>query len=104
MLNELSAAPTSNFQPVRLLDPRLIEIHIFNDKTVQIQTSLAFSEADWSGATLFAKTGHVVFSKRSIKEDVSIWRNTTAEIYKNERAHDVSNVRTIYWHGFLDSW
>ena len=25
---------------------------------------LASSEANWSGSTLFAKTGHVVFSKR----------------------------------------
>ena len=28
---------------------------------------LASSEANWSGSTLFAKTGHVVFSKRRIK-------------------------------------
>ena len=29
---------------------------------------LASSEANWSGSTLFAKTGHVVFSKRRVKE------------------------------------
>ena len=28
---------------------------------------LASSEANWSGSTLFAKTGHVVFSKRRVK-------------------------------------
>ena len=28
---------------------------------------LAFSEANGSGTTLFAKTGHVVFSKRKVK-------------------------------------
>ena len=28
---------------------------------------LASSEVNWSGSTLFAKTGHVVFSKRRIK-------------------------------------
>ena len=28
---------------------------------------LASSEANWSGSTLFAKTGHVVFSKRNVK-------------------------------------
>ena len=28
---------------------------------------LAFEEANWSGSTLFAKTGHVVFSKRRVK-------------------------------------
>ena len=27
---------------------------------------LASSEANWSGSTLFAKTGHVVFSKRMV--------------------------------------
>ena len=26
------------------------------------------SEANWSGSTLFAKTGHVVLSKRRVKE------------------------------------
>ena len=29
---------------------------------------LASSEANWSGSTLFAKTGHVVFSKRRVKK------------------------------------
>ena len=28
---------------------------------------LASSEANWSGSTLFAKTGHDVFSKRRVK-------------------------------------
>ena len=28
---------------------------------------LAFSEANWSGSTLFAKTGHDVFSKGRVK-------------------------------------
>ena len=28
---------------------------------------LASSEANWSGSTLFAKTGHVLFSKRRVK-------------------------------------
>ena len=35
---------------------------------------LASSEANWSGSTLFAKTGHDVFSKRSVnKSSESIW-------------------------------
>ena len=29
---------------------------------------LASSEANWSGSTLFAKTGHVVFSKRRVNK------------------------------------
>ena len=28
---------------------------------------LASEEANWSGSTLFAKTGHVMFSKRKVK-------------------------------------
>ena len=32
---------------------------------------LAFSEANWSGSTLFAKTGHVVLSKRRVKVQLS---------------------------------
>ena len=28
---------------------------------------LASSEANWSGSTLFAKTGHVMLSKRRVK-------------------------------------
>ena len=28
---------------------------------------LASEEANWSGSTLFAKTGHVVFNKRRVK-------------------------------------
>ena len=33
---------------------------------------LASSEANWSESTLFAKTGHVVLSKRRVKMNV-IW-------------------------------
>ena len=43
----------------------LIEIHIFNDKQCRSR-SVTSSEANWSGSTLFAKTGHVVFSKRGV--------------------------------------
>ena len=28
---------------------------------------LASEEANWSGSTLFAKTGHIMFSKRRVK-------------------------------------
>ena len=31
---------------------------------------LASSEANWSGSTLFAKTEHVVFSKRKVKNEM----------------------------------
>ena len=32
---------------------------------------LASEEANWSGSTLFAKTGHVVFSKRRVKTQMN---------------------------------
>ena len=63
MLNKLDATPTSNFQPIRLLDPGFfIEIHIFNGKQSRSR-SVGFFR------TVFAKTGHVVFSKRRNKSD-----------------------------------
>ena len=34
-------------------------------------TNSVDSEANWSGSTLFAKTGHVVFSKRRVKIQIS---------------------------------
>ena len=42
----------------------LIKIHIFTSSADPDQ--LASSEANWSGSTLFVKTGHVMFSKRRI--------------------------------------
>ena len=36
---------------------------------------LASSEANWSGSTLFDKTGHVVFSKRRLKWKFSILKS-----------------------------
>ena len=37
---------------------------------------LASSEANWSGSTLFAKTRHVVFSKRRVKK--CVWKGWLA--------------------------
>ena len=59
--------PNSNFQSIRLLDLG------FWQKLTYLMTNsvdpyqLASSEANWSGSTLFAKTEHVVFSKRRVK-------------------------------------
>ena len=33
---------------------------------------LASSEANWSGSTLFAKTGNVVFSKRRVNDHIHL--------------------------------
>ena len=49
----------TNFQQIRLLDPGL-----YADQLA----------ANWSGSTLFAKTGYVVFSKRKVKQQYSeLW-------------------------------
>ena len=47
---------------------------------------LASSEANWSGSTLFAKTGHVVFSKRRVKildltAQSAVWSRNNAKKY-----------------------
>ena len=58
---------------------------------------LASSEANWSGSTLFAKTGHVVFSKRRVE----------LKWLKNEVIH-ISHMwtqerhRPAYLHVYLD--
>ena len=58
---------------------------------------LASSEANWSGSTLFAKTRHVVFSKRRVKEasvyaiKASSWRSNY-EIDANILAKTSENV------------
>ena len=46
---------------------------------------LASSEANWSGSTLFAKTGHVVFSKRWVKEDLNL--NLLKDTFPFDMAH-----------------
>ena len=58
--------PTSNFQPVRLLDP------INCSKFINLMTNsadpdqLASSEANWSGSTLFAKQSISGFSRTRV--------------------------------------
>ena len=44
----------------------MIEIHIFNDNSAD-PDQMASSKANRSWSTPFAKTGHVVFSKRRVK-------------------------------------
>ena len=61
--------PISNFQPIRLLD-----LGFWYKFTLMTNSAdpdqLASSEANWSGPTLFAKTGHVMFSKRRVNKNV----------------------------------
>ena len=46
---------------------------------------LASSEANWSGSTLFAKSGHVEFSKRKVKlvcnQNYIIWTNWVHSVH-----------------------
>ena len=71
----------------------LLEIHIFNDSAAPDQ--LASSEANWSGSALFAKTGHVVFSKRRVKRLFLL--NLWIEVF-----HTCPDV--WYWSFSISSW
>ena len=47
--------PTSNYQPVRLLVIKYVNLY---QQTVQTQISWLLQKL-WSGSTLFAKAGHI---------------------------------------------
>ena len=56
---------------------------------------LASSEANWSGSTLFVKTGHVVFSKRRVKCSVGWLLSSTAFLVTNKCR--VFLVSMVFW-------
>ena len=58
---------------------------------------LASEEANGSGSTLFAKTGHVVFSKRKVKTYFSdnISKFSRSTIYQNFKNSNTDNSFTI---------
>ena len=58
MLNK-DATPTSNFQPIRLLDPSCWYKFTYWMTNSADPDQLASSEANWSGSTLFAKAGYI---------------------------------------------
>ena len=65
----LDTMPTSNFQPIRLLD-----LDCYNKFTYLMANSadpdqLASSEANWSGSTLFAKQDISGFSKTRVNRE-----------------------------------
>ena len=51
--------PPSNFQPIRLLDPGWWYKFKYWMANSTDPDQLASSEANWSGSTLFAKSGHI---------------------------------------------
>ena len=53
------AMPTSNFQPIRLLDPDGCYKFIYLMANSADPDQLVSSEANWSGSTLFAKAGYI---------------------------------------------
>ena len=73
LLGELCTLSGNSFQSL-ITEGR---IHIFNDKQCRSRSVGYFrsqliwictvEEANWSGSTLFAKTGHVIFSRRRVK-------------------------------------
>ena len=59
ILINLDAPPTSNFHPVRLLDPDCWYRFTYLMANSADPDQLASSEASWSGTTLFAKAGYI---------------------------------------------
>ena len=53
---------------------------------------LASSEANWSGSTLFAKTGHVLFSKRRVKCPLNAHVQTTY-VKNNKGVNAITHVK-----------
>ena len=51
--------PTSNFQPIRLLDPDYCYEFTYLMVNSADPDQLASEEANWSGSTLFAKSGYI---------------------------------------------
>ena len=49
---------------------------------------LASSEANWSGSTLFAKTGHVVLSKGRVKTNEPAHSRTYNKTYETRKDSD----------------
>ena len=58
LLNK-DATPTSNFQPIRLLDPDCWYKYTYLMANSADPDQLASLEANWSGSTLFAKAGYI---------------------------------------------
>ena len=56
---DVTPMPTSNFQPIRLLDPDSCYKFTYLLPNSAYPDQLASSEANWSGSTLFAKAGHI---------------------------------------------
>ena len=59
MLNKLRCHPTSNFQPIRLLDPDFWYKFTYLIANSADPDQLASSEANWSGSTLFEKAEYI---------------------------------------------
>ena len=59
LLNKLRSIPTSNFQPIRLIDPGCQYKFTYFVTNSEDPDQLASSEANISGSALFAKAGHI---------------------------------------------
>ena len=57
----------SNFQPIRLLDPVCWYKFTYLMANSADPDQLASSEANWSGSTLFVKTGYIRLSRTRVK-------------------------------------
>ena len=68
--NKLRNTPTSNFRPIRLLDPDCCYKFTYLMANSADPDQLASSEANWSGSTLFAKSGYIWFSRTRVNIDM----------------------------------
>ena len=85
----LYCLPTSNFQPVRLLDPDCCYKFAYLMANSADPDQLASEEANWPGSTLFAKQGISGLIRTGVKAypllsiPIFVWVNTVTKIILN---------------------
>ena len=88
--------PTSNFQPIRLLDLVCCYKFTYLMANSADPDQLASSEANWSGSTLFAKQGISGFSRTRVKKKKSLNLKTLVELC-SQRFDPQNQVYWIKW-------
>ena len=91
------AKPTSNFQPIRLLDPDCCYEFTYLIANSADPDQQASSEANWFGSTLFAKAGYIGFSRTRVNMIILlqvVWHTTILTL--NSATHWLSPHHTSY--------
>ena len=81
--------PTSNFQPIRLLDPDCCYSSAYLIANSADPDQLASSEANWSGSKLFAKQGISRFSRTRVNKK-SDYDDDEKQMHHNMRKHTIA--------------